>query len=1724
MRLVSLFLLLLTSLVAAASAPTVRFDPLTVKDGLSQISVEATIQDSKGFLWFATHDGLNRYDGYQFKHFRHDPEDITSLSDSDIRVIYEDTKGTLWIGTKSGGLNKFDRKRQRFTRFVSDHNDPNSLSHNQVTAIVEDKQGLLWIGTLGGGLNQYHPATNQFSHLTHQPSKPNSLSSNHIRTMIIDKQGLLWIGTNGGGLNQLDSKTGHFKHFRHQPANPQSLSHDAVYALYQDNQDTLWIGTYGGGLNKYQPQTQSFVSFRHQPANPLSLSNDNIWAIHQSHNGMLWVGTDGGGLNGFNLQAPLGQPSMHHYQHHSSDPNSLSHNAVRSIYQDSRGLLWVGTLAGGVNKVNTKQWHFGHVKHHPADFNSLSHNIVLSIYQDSKDNLWVGTLGGGLNKKQHNSDRFAHFQHQSGDASSLSDNNIWSVLEDSSGTLWVGSQNGLNQYDATTGSFKHFKHDPQDQQSLSHSLNHSLSHNWVRNIFEDSNKTLWIATWGGGLNRFDPKQQSFTHFSHQPGDPHSLSSNFISDIFEDTKGLLWLPTVGGGLNKFDRKSERFSHYRHDKNKPDSLSHNSVTTFYQDSKGSFWVGTFGGGLNKYIAQSDSFKHYREKDGLANDAVYSILEDQHGYLWLSSNKGLSKFNPDTETFKTYDVTDGLQSNEFNGHSGFKNKHGELFFGGINGFNRFYPDTIKDDKQPVKIVFSDFLLFNQTVPIQSGQSQQDQVFSLPGVINELNQLSIGHQQNLISFEFAALDYASPMKNKYQYKLQGLDDNWITADARIRRATYTNLPSGDYTLRVKASNHDGYWNEQGIAINIHVDPPPWLTWWAWLLYGLVVLLLVLAFVHVQRSKIQQERALNLQLKQVDKLKDEFLANTSHELRTPLNGIIGLAESLIDGATGPLSDKTNANLAMVVSSGKRLANLVNDILDFSKLKNRHLALNTQPVGLHSMADVVLTLSQPLLGHKPIKLINAISTDLPPALADESRLEQILHNLVANAIKFTDSGTVTISAAQRDNTLEISVTDTGIGIAENQFTTIFGSFEQIQGSVERLYSGTGLGLSVSKQLVELHGGQISLASTLGKGSSFRFTLPLGQQTALQAPLQTLPQAPLQTGQQTVTRLHSLVNEENVSVPQRTNDGHQFRILLVDDEPVNRQVLFNHLSLQNYQLIGAASGEEALQVIKNDAPFDLVLLDIMMPRLSGYEVCQKLREDYPVNDLPVIFLTAKNQVADLVQSFAAGANDYLSKPVNKHELLTRVETHLRLLDINRNLERKVADRTAKLEQSNKTITALSKISTEISATLDLKTLVNRVYQHIKELMDVDLFSIGLYQPDKQGVEFKVAIEDEQFIPSVFIAMSEKDRPAVWCIEHQQPMIINDLEQDFATYFGDLSIPEPQLGEHRASIIYWPLIIADKVIGVLTVQSQHKNAYNQHQQEMIRTLAATTAIALDNVSAYREVEEKNREILATQQQLVQSEKMASIGTLTAGVAHEINNPTNFAHVSVQSLEVDLLRFQQFLLELAGDDAGERVLDSFSVHFNRLYDHVDTIKNGTKRIQIIVQALSAFTELDISHKEMANIGDCLQSAVNLVPAKTLDTTQIVTDFTSTPPLLCYPAQLNQVFNNLIINACDAIKTQGKITVGCRLLSQSLGNPSLSDQIEVTVKDNGCGMNETVKNKIFEPFFTTKDVGKGTGLGLSMAYGIVQQHNGQLSVESQPGEGTTFRLTLPVNTSQLN
>ena len=829
-----------------------RFERISLEQGLSQSSVLCMLQDSKGFLWFGTEDGLNKYDGHSFAVYRHVPGNPNSLSHNYIRSIYEDREGVLWIGTDGGGLDRFDRDTGQFVHYQDNPRNHHDLSGNYVRSICEDREGVLWIGTDGGGLNRFDRSTGRFIHYHNNPSDPYSLSGNVVWSIYEDREGMLWIGTDGGGLNRFDRSTERFIHCKNDPRDPYSLSSDSVWSIYKDREDVLWVGTDGGGLNRFDRSTERFIHYQNDPDDPYSLSNNSIRSIYEDREGVLWIGTFGGGLDIFDRE----NERFIHYQNDLSDPQSLSNNMIWSIYEDREGILWVGTHGGGVNKCDRSTEPFVHYQADPNNPHSLSNNMVRAIYQDREGVLWIGTNGGGLNRLDRSTGRFTHYQNDPGDPHSLSSNMVRSICEDREGVLWVGTgEGGLDRLDRSTERFIHYQVNPDDPDNVSGDP--------VLSIHKDQEGVLWIGTFGGGLSRFDRSTERAIRYKC------CLSNDRVMTIYEDRSGALWIGT-GLGLNRLDRGKGQFTYYLADPNDPKSLSHNAVMSIHEDQSGVLWIGTFGGGLNRFDRETETFTYYREGDGLSNDMVYGILEDSHGCLWLSTNRGLSRFNPRTETFRNYDVSDGLQSNEFNGGAYYKSRSGEMFFGGINGLNAFYPDDVKESNPYVPPV------------VLTSLTQTGEEADVGQAIEDTKEVTFRWPNNFFEFEFAALSYARPEKNQYAYMLEGLEEDWIYAGTR-RFGRYTSLPGGTYTLRIKGSNNDGVWNEEGVSVRITIVPPFWETWW---FRGIIALVVVGSAIGGHRLRIKSIEARSREL-------ETLVEQRTAELRQEIDQRIQVEEAL---------------------------------------------------------------------------------------------------------------------------------------------------------------------------------------------------------------------------------------------------------------------------------------------------------------------------------------------------------------------------------------------------------------------------------------------------------------------------------------------------------------------------------------------------------------------------------------------------------------------------------------------------------------------------------------------------------------------------------------------------------------------------------------------------------------------------------------------------------------
>ncbi len=804
-----LFLLLYPFTLIMARIPLLQFENINIEDGLSHSKVNTVIMDSRGFIWFGTNDGVNRYDGYQIVEYQHNPEDSTSLSHNLIRFIYEDTKGRLWIATDAGGLNLYCRDQNQFKRFMHNPDDPKSISSDNVNYIVEDSKGNLWIATRNG-LNHLDIEKEEFKRYFHQPGNANSLNSNHIQSLEIEPNDKLWIGTIGGGVNTYDPQLDQWTHYH--PESSIILESWDIFSLCRDNEGNLWIGTEWDGLYRFDPKTNHFELIPGVNMRNIRTVRD----IMQSQSGNIWIGSR---IGLYIYDPKSGDMALHEYG--TEYDFSISHSSILCIYEDKNRDVWIGTRKGANYFVRHKAA-FRSYFYFPQDSRYLNDQVVYAIHSDDQGDLWIGTEKGGLNYLNRRTGEYTYYRTDNNNPYSLSRNNIKTISQDQNGDLWIGTfRGGLNRMDIKTKRFYNY--------SNYTTLSRTHPRDEVFSIIIDYSGKVWCAT-NSGVGYFQPDKEKIFYYNHDSENSSSLSHDDCRVIYRDSHNTIWVGTFNG-LNRFNPESESFTRYFHDPEDETCLSNSFIQSLYEDSHGRFWIGTQGGGLNLMNQEKGTFQSYTEKDGLANNTIYGILEDDDGNLWLSTNQGLSKFNPDKGDFRNYDRLDGLISNQFTYNAYHKNQDGEMFFGSVNGFISFYPDQIEDNTYIPPIVITDLKIFNRSVSSHSENSP------LSKSIMETNEIVLSYKQSVITIEFASLNFAASEKNQYAYKLEGFEDDWNYVGTK-RTASFTNLSHGTYTFRVKGSNNHGYWNEEGASLKIIITPPFYQTLWFRIVASLLIVL----------------------------------------------------------------------------------------------------------------------------------------------------------------------------------------------------------------------------------------------------------------------------------------------------------------------------------------------------------------------------------------------------------------------------------------------------------------------------------------------------------------------------------------------------------------------------------------------------------------------------------------------------------------------------------------------------------------------------------------------------------------------------------------------------------------------------------------------------------------------------------------------------------------------
>lgn len=853
-------LLILTFLTLShplhAQENDLKFQHFSIEDGLSHSKVNCIFQDSRGFLWLGTNDGLNKFDGYDFTVYRWNPNEPQGLSAQLVRAVLQDSKGNLWIGMEGGGLNLFDRKANSFRHFTPDSASAIKISSEDVNSIIEDRQGNLWLGT-GNGLDLFDPQNQRAINYV-----PPSLAAEPRRAKIVnvvyeDRQNNLWVGSLNNGLWLFDRDRKSFTCYQHDPRNPHSLGDNDVRSIHEDSQGNLWIGTTFGGLNLFDRRTKTFRRFF---PNGNNAESNTIRAIFDDGAGKLWVGNRSG-LYHFDTRTSR----FIHYQHDPNNPYSLSHNSIQCIFRDAKGDLWIGTR-DGLNFINTNISGFVHFQAKAHDRRFLNNKAVYAIWEDRQGGLWFGTEEGGLNHLDRETGLFTYYKHDSQNPYSLSVNNIKAIVEDGGGNLWIGTfQGGLNFFERSSQRFFHYQNRLQDPASL--------AGNEVSALLLDDAGELWVGTFENGLDIWDKKKRQFRHFFAELGMP---AYRMISALRQDRQGKIWIGSNRGRLGRWDKEKREFKPYQLPINSTITIE---IRSFFEDDAGNLWIGSTGGGLYVFNRKDETFKAFTMQDGLPSNVIYGILQDEQKLLWLSTTNGLVKFNPQTGASKTYYKENGLQSNQFCYNAYLKSRRGEMLFGGINGVTAFYPENIRENTYVPPVVITNLKIFNRPVGINGPDG------ILKKSITETQEISLSYRHSVFSLEFAALNYAISAQNQYAYKMEGFDKDWNLVGNR-RFATYTNLNPGTYTFRVKAANNDGLWNEQGALIRVTITPPFWQTWWFKAL-GFALLLLIIKHVYdyqVQKRNVIEAKSLaNLaQLKLLrSQMNPHFLFNAHNSIRS---------------------------------------------------------------------------------------------------------------------------------------------------------------------------------------------------------------------------------------------------------------------------------------------------------------------------------------------------------------------------------------------------------------------------------------------------------------------------------------------------------------------------------------------------------------------------------------------------------------------------------------------------------------------------------------------------------------------------------------------------------------------------------------------------------------------------------------------------------------------------
>jgi signal transduction histidine kinase/ligand-binding sensor domain-containing protein/DNA-binding response OmpR family regulator len=1230
------------------------FDPVfqTLPTNFEYNGVRCILKDHKGFMWFGTDEGLIRYDGINLYVFQHDPEDSASIRHNNVNAMVEDPENRLWIGT-SRGLNLYNRALDNFISVGNLSADINRLNNNYVSALNSDTNSFIWIGTFGDGVNVYDPEKNTVLHLGYNTDNPNTISSNRITCIVVDNKNRVWLGTQNG-LNLYSEKNTGFRKFYNEPGNPGSLGGNNISSLAFDPEQNLWIGTRGGGLNKLSCREDNFIFKRYSDSSqPYGLSNNYVLSLVADAGKNLWIGTENGGLN----RLDLGTGYIDIYLVAEGYANSINSNSIWSLFNDNEGRIWIGTATRGVNVIDEKFNKFESYQKNIANQYSLTDNDVKGFAEDSRGNIWIAMDGGGICMFNPETKQFSNFIDNEPDKNCLTNNAIQGIHCDPDDNLWIATwAGGVDRLNKDGKTFRNYKLENEE----------GGGNNNIIYLSADSKGNIWAGTSGSGLFRYNKKEDRFIQLVSDNHTNILTPASYVTSFLEDMEGTYWIGTLNGLVRinvtngKYLCKDIPHSTLRN------TISSKMIEVIFEDSRGRLWLGTSDNGLNLFNKQDETAITFRKTDGLPGNSIRGILEDNDGGLWVATNRGLCHFNYDSLSFTSYTKEDGLNSNELFSRSCLRTRDGKFYFGGENGFNAFYPKDITKNNFIPPVYLSNLKINNATAKIGAKDSP------LNKHIWETREIVLNHKQSSFTIEFVALNYTRSARNKYTYKLEGFDTEWNYI-SNNRSATYTKIAPGKYTFMVKGSNNDGIWNNTPTLLHIKIKPPLWKTWWAILLYVFLISSMIAFSLRIWHERVKIKNQLMLEQlgrekeHELNELNIQFFTNISHEFRTPLSLIIAPLENILLSAESKIKEQ----LVIIYRNAQRLLQLTNNLMDFRKLEEGITNLQVKPGEITGFISEVSAYFNVSAKRRRISYKIESPESAIHGWFDPDKLETILLNLLSNAFKNTpDSGKIRIGAGilnsndlkekyghtpihiQPDSRyIEISVIDNGTGISAEELPHIFEKFYQSKSHKNRKGAGTGIGLTLTKGLVELHHGFILATSKPRSKTSFTMVLPIDEIAYPEYELVNEPTSVLNRTVLNESESNTISGRKKEVFNPKENE-EKTNLLIVEDNYELRSFLAKELS-RKYNITGAEDGREGIETAFRILP-DLIISDILMPQCSGIDLCKVIKSDLRTCHIPIILLTAKTTISEQIEGVETGADAYVTKPFNMQFLYARVD--------------------------------------------------------------------------------------------------------------------------------------------------------------------------------------------------------------------------------------------------------------------------------------------------------------------------------------------------------------------------------------------------------------------------------------------------------------------------------------